>query len=183
MWIIEPGRQYAIHELEQLNLPPARMLELALRFSIPGWVGPAVTKLMDIPLVTHDHLQVQRIGDGFEYVAKARELLMSERLCMGALAFPVPANPGADFQNHARCHKVWTDIWFKHIARELLHPVTPLSFDNAITHISMMDFTGMTASCKAETISQIILSDRFGAQRRITESAISAILNAYELQT
>lgn len=172
---------FAIHRLEELNLAPARMLEMALFFSIPQWVGPAVTKLLDISILTHDEGQVMRFGRGFSYLAKGREMLMIERLRMGHFAPPVPEVPGLGCLSHEQCKAAWTNVWFKQIARDLLHPIAPLKFDDAISHITATSFLGMTESCKEAAIVALILSDKFGVQRTIAESATAAILKAYNL--
>lgn len=181
MWLIRPGKDFAIHGLEALDLEPAHMLELAISYSIPQWVKSAVAKLIDTTILTHNGEQILKLGISFVYIVKGREMLMFERLCMAHIAYPVPETPGLGCENHEQCQKAWADVWFKQISRHLFHPLLPLQLNRVVDQVSATTIPRMTASCKEATIVNMIISDKFGIQDRIVHGATTAILKAYNL--
>lgn len=185
---MEAGTKYAIHGLDNLMDPlaPARRLELARQFQIREWIAPAVQILMNTPLMSISIDNRTRIGHNILLLfAEAREALELKRKLLSA----VPPNIPEDYpltvwcESHSRCIKVWDDIWFRTISRALLHPQTPLPFDDAISFITQTPHPGMRSECKQDFLDWLVREDAFRDQRNITERVLNAVYQLCGIHT
>jgi hypothetical protein len=180
LWMIDAGVAFAIHSLDGLGLCPSRMLELGRQFSIVQWIGPAVAALLQTPLRDISKEAVEQVGlIAFETIARAKDALESERKLMAAIPPPLPQ--AASCHGHNRCQKIWVDMWFKTIGRELLHPSKPLPFDKIISRTLELIYNGLSMDCKGDAIIQMITSSSFQIEEAITQSATARIISRYGL--
>lgn len=181
-WEVKPGMEFAINGLQAMDLSPARSLELALFYSIPQWIEPAIAKMMDIPVATYQLEQIASFGQAFIFLAKAREMVGLQRLHMGYTAPPVFLGFGHSCDTHAMCLKAWDEFWLKVVARDILHPVTPLRFDKICEYLTNLDIPGMNPVCKEDTIVSLVISDKMtSSYNLIVDGAVAGIKKAYNL--
>ncbi|KAJ7023663.1 hypothetical protein C8F04DRAFT_876358, partial [Mycena alexandri] len=73
-WIVEAGKTYAIHNLENIPLPPSRRLQLAGQFNISHWVHPAVKSILSRKLTELTREDLACIGlDVLAILVKAKD--------------------------------------------------------------------------------------------------------------
>ncbi|KAG6814706.1 hypothetical protein H0H93_012538, partial [Arthromyces matolae] len=79
IWDIKSGITFACHSIEQLDLPPTRMMYLGIHFSKASWIRQAVIALMDVPLNHISYEDITAMGlKAVVTVAKAREMFQGE---------------------------------------------------------------------------------------------------------
>jgi hypothetical protein len=151
MWEIESGIQDVITHLERLYLQPARRLELARMYSIPHWVEPAFKILIYTDFADISASDIQQMGlTEFSILCKAKEKIEKERKLTAAVPPSMNFAESWSCRTHENCKKIWREVWWRKVARQILHPNSPLAFDTACEAINKIEFPGMTESCRIE---------------------------------
>ena len=89
-------------------------------------------------------------------LAKAKEAMERERKLTSA--YPPPMTESWECEKHDKCRTVWKEIWWKKVARQLLHPTKPLLFHETVGYISGIEHSGMTPSCKTMMLEKVTTS-------------------------
>jgi hypothetical protein len=114
----------------------------------------------------------------YSILTKAKEALESERKLLAAVPPKISEKDNENqswCESHNQCVKIWDEVWFKVVARALLHPKTPLQFSGGIELLQRTPHTGMKPACKKAMIDWVQGQDGFKSQRIITQRAIDAI--------
>jgi hypothetical protein len=186
MWMIRDGISFAVHELEHLSLRPSRMLQLAHKFSIEPWVAPNLQSLIRTPIVEITAGDAGQLGPKVLLViAKAREALEKERKLISAYPPKLPSSwPSCWCASHSVCEKIWVEVWWKTVARSLLHPRDPHPLSEIVSLLERTPHPGMNSECKQDLIGYMasdIGSRPFQAEEKICESAILAVRQYYSM--
>lgn len=163
----------AIKELQSLYLPPTRRIEIARLYNIESWLKPAFRVLLDDKLTSLEPEQVRQIGFGlYEILSRGKERL---ELYRRAIAFVAPEMNFEDDDldwggctRHQQCISAWKAYWWRHMARDLLHPDTPLALGDVHDTLSKATITGLADNCKAAVLHKI----DFDGSRRILDRIV-----------
>jgi hypothetical protein len=187
MWMIRDGVTFAIHELENLSLRPSRMLQLAHRFSIANWVSPALESLIKSPAAELTAEDADHLGPKvLLIIVKAREALEHERKLIAAYPPKLPSTCDDPCWCSSRlsCEKVWAEVWWKKVARALLHPCEPCPLSGVVILLQRTSHPGMCGECKNDLLNYM-RSDAgrraFQAEEKILDGATEAVLKYYGL--
>ena len=174
--MVSSGVAYATHYLDHMHMQPARRIELARMFSIHDWIRPAMSALLNTELVNLGDADQQRLGQKvYSILAKARERLERERKLVAAMPPPMSIAESWECHSHDQCRTVWKDVWWRVIAREILHPTKPLAFSEAPDFIARTDFRGMTPSCKQDMVVEV-REHGFRGEVGILNGCVDAVL-------
>jgi hypothetical protein len=174
--MVSSGVAYATHYLDSLDMRPARRIELARMFSIHDWVRPAVTTLLRMEMADLSDVDQQQLGPRvYSVLAKAREKLERERKLVAAMPPPMKVAESWECRSHEQCKAVWKEVWWRVIAKEILHPTRPLPFSEAPDLIARTEFKGMTLSCKQDIIGEV-QANGFQGEAGILAGVIDAVV-------
>ena len=162
MWQIRPGFDYAVHELGKHTLQPAKILSLAQKYSIAGWVPEAVRALLLLPFHEYTEQDIRDLSfPGYLVIACAKEEIQQQRRVLAAIP-PYPTNLNADdaphCTYHTTCTRVWYDKWAKEIVPRIHHPTDHFPLSKTISALLDMDHIGMNRACKGYAIEWMISS-------------------------
>lgn len=171
---MELAANSAIKELHSLYLPPTRRIEIARLYNVESWLKPAFRVLIDVQLTSLEAEQVRQMGFGlYEILARGKERL---ELYRRSIAFVAPDmsfdEDDLDWggcTRHQQCISAWKAYWWRHMARDLLHPDTPLALSDVHETLSKATVTGLADNCKAAILHKI----DFDGTRRILERVVS----------
>lgn len=167
---------YATHYLDLMHMQPARRIELARMFSIHDWVRPAMSALLKTELVNLGDADQQMLGQKvYSTLAKARERLERERKLVAAMPPPMDIAESWECHSHDQCRAVWKDVWWRVIAKEVLHPTKPLPFSEAPDLVARTDFKGMTPSCKEDMVA-VVRAKGFQGEAGILDGCVNAVV-------
>jgi hypothetical protein len=186
MWYIEDGIKFAQHWLEQCNIPATERLQLAKYYEMRVWVAPAVRELLRTPLNSLsngdlDHMNIRL----YSIIAKAKEAIEKQRKLIAACPPSLPKD-SQDFQtawcaSHAICAKVWADMWWKVVARSILHPLKPLEIHTIVEFLRSIEHRGMSLPCKEDMLRRLQSDGSpFNTLQGIEDGAIRSVLLACE---
>ncbi|KAH7903830.1 hypothetical protein BJ138DRAFT_1189012 [Hygrophoropsis aurantiaca] len=177
MWDIPSGRQFAIACLDILNLHPARQIELSRMFGIDEWVSTAFEDLIKLDLTTLSEDQERMIGfKTYIILAKAKEFVEHERKLIASIPPPMAFVQSFECEHHDDCRTAWKELWWKKVARSLLHPRAPMVLETGVTYVEQLEFEGMSACCKADMVEVIKQRNAFGIVEKVVEEAGTAVL-------
>lgn len=71
--------------------------------------------------------------------------------------------------SHQQCSSAWKAYWWRHIARDLLHPDTPLPISDVSKTLSGASIPGLANNCKAAILRKI----EFDGVGRILDRIVS----------
>jgi len=181
--MIENSINWAINHLEQLGLPPAHKLELARMYSIPQWIAPMMRSLILLPLSQISDSDIHQLGlQVYAIIAKAHEVMEQERRTLAAVppGLSLPPSPSCTAAQHVQCKDAWARFWWQKVARQLLHPVTPLSLSAVVEYVASQPHTvGLNEQCKEEIIGQVVESGGLNVKEEIIDGAVGAVQQYY----
>ena len=119
MWDIEPGIEYASHELLTFDLYPAHRIHLARRYNLGEWITDAVHNLLVVPLQNYTDEDFEHLGMKiFVTISTAKETIATERKRFGNFApYPKDFDNGPYCMDHSTCKRVWFEKWFMIVLR------------------------------------------------------------------
>ncbi|KAJ3897993.1 hypothetical protein F5879DRAFT_995284 [Lentinula edodes] len=147
----EDGISYAVHGLESLGTPPARMLELVGDFhhipDVHRWLGPAVKALIQRPLgeITQD--EERQILVAYPTIARTREAICTLLMEISQATFPLflvdkeqglPSSEACS--EHAACIESWHSVWKEKITSCLLDFKKPLTYKELLDILQSTNF-------------------------------------------
>jgi hypothetical protein len=97
-----------------------------------------------------------------------------ERKLTSAYPPPMTFNRSWECEKHDKCRTVWREIWWKKVAKQLLHPTKPLLFHETIGYISGIEYPGLTPSCKTTMLEKVMT--RGFKDERIIDGATEAVI-------
>ncbi|KAI6109404.1 hypothetical protein EDD16DRAFT_1519338 [Pisolithus croceorrhizus] len=162
LWMIENSIQWAITNLEQLDLSPAHKLELAHKYTIPGWIPHATQALIFSPLSAISDGDVSRLGlRMYSIIAKACEMVKY---------------PSCLPDQHQHCREAWIHFWWHKVAWQLLHPTKPLALCGIINYIANQPHPdGLRVACRERYVGEIIEGGGLHVESEIIGGATAAI--------
>lgn len=157
LWDIEEAKTYAKQVLVSMHLAPARMLDLARRFAIHEWVGPAVKELVP-QCGCFTSAEADLIGSvTLNIMFCAYRALQDERLRIShtppTLATAVELSYG-QCNDHRGCHKVLRESWWTVVGKKVLHPTNPMALHAIGAHLDTQPFHGMTRKCQEDMVNR-----------------------------
>ncbi|KAE9393689.1 hypothetical protein BT96DRAFT_999213 [Gymnopus androsaceus JB14] len=182
LFISLPATNWVLEELEKLQLAPARMLGIALKFGIRRWLEPAVNELFK----RHAYLYTieEREDMGYKAViilSNAQLRLLQERVNRSHV--PPPISYGAPecpyfgpHHDESRCAQVWIAMWLLEVGSKLSHPLHPMPFGEAVGYIQGIPFEGVTPQCRDMGLDR--LDDSFGDIDSTIRSSVVTKLTA-----
>ncbi len=184
MWYIQDGIKFARHWLEQLEIPATERIKLAKQYEIRDWVAPALKELLKSPLnnLSNDDLNHINVRI-YCIIAKAKEAMERQRKIIAAYPPSLPKD-SHDFQtawcaSHVTCGKVWTDTWWRVVARSILHPLDPLDLNKVVDFLKTVDHRGMSTNCKEDMLNWLQRDgSRFNTLQSIEDGAIRSVVLA-----
>jgi hypothetical protein len=177
IYMIHAGSAYAIHHLELQQMSPARRIELSRMFSIHDWVEDAFRRLMEVDFADLIEDDEYRLGyKVYRIIAKTKEYIDKQRKSTAQVAPPLTFLESYECMDHKTCRDVWKDGWWKKVSKRLVHPTQPISLREVADYVSGLDFTGMTAVCKAEMVDFIKNNDGFRVEDIIIRQGIDAVV-------
>ncbi|KAL0948682.1 hypothetical protein HGRIS_010487 [Hohenbuehelia grisea] len=182
MWLVKSGENYAVHHIKNLGLHPARMVELGVRYDVAHWIEAAIPMLLNTPMRQLSDCHMAQLGIKIiGVITKAQETLEEHRKRLAH--YPPPLNNYVpDCSTHTTCKHVWHDVWWKTIARAILHPKEPCRLNDCLDLIRNTSFSTMKDMCKAAAIVSIQESGSFAVEGQVTQRAIDSILEHYGLK-
>ncbi|KII84220.1 hypothetical protein PLICRDRAFT_127097 [Plicaturopsis crispa FD-325 SS-3] len=179
-WGMSNVREAAIWNISQYNnreLAATTKLELARRYNIPQWGGPAFRQLVNRPLKSLSNDDLDCIGvAAFVVLAKANEAIAEERRLV---ATKTPPNVCcAQCTHHVECSRAWKDVWWNKIAPSILHPDPgwAIAFPGEIKQkVSGLQVQGMGQGCRDETIAAVLDGCGFDGVGIITDMAVARV--------
>jgi hypothetical protein len=177
IYMIDAGSAYAIHHLELQQMSPAHHIELSRMFSIHDWVEDPFRRLMDIDLADLTEDDELKLGyKVYRIITKTKEYISKQRKSAAQVAPPLTFLESYECVDHKTCREVWKDGWWKKVSKRLLHPTQPILLREVADYVSGLDFTGMTAVCKAEMVEFIRNNEGFRAEDTIIQQGIAAVV-------
>ncbi|KAI6099208.1 hypothetical protein EDD16DRAFT_1526988 [Pisolithus croceorrhizus] len=179
LWMIENSIQWAITNLEQLDLSPAHKLELARKYTIPGWIPHATQALIFSPLSAISDGDVSRLGlRVYSIITKAREMVECERKTIAAVppGLSLDPDPSCLPDQHQHCREAWIRFWWHRVAWQLLHPTKPLALCGIIDYIANQPHPdGLRVGCRERYVGEIIEGGGLHVESEIVGGATAAI--------
>lgn len=162
MWLIKEGVDYAVGQLESVNLPAARRLELARRYGITSWLDLAIRDLLLMPLTTIVRTHIPSIGfETFCALACAKESIEENRRKVSVcLPYPKSFDEGPYCADPARCKEIWFTVWIREICR-LIHRnrIRYIPLCDVQEHFRAHAFVGMHPGCKELVINSLLTTN------------------------
>ncbi|KIO02198.1 hypothetical protein M404DRAFT_28110 [Pisolithus tinctorius Marx 270] len=179
MWMIENSIEWAISNLEKLDLSPAHKLELTRRYSIPEWIPHATQALVISPLAVISKDDVSWLGlRVYSIIAKAWEMIECEQKTIAAVppGLSLEPDPNCPASQHQLCREAWIRFWWHKVARQLLHPTRPLPLDAVIDYIASQPHPdGLRVACRERYVGEIIEGGGLHVVDAIVDGATGAI--------
>ncbi|KAJ7137895.1 hypothetical protein C8R44DRAFT_728089 [Mycena epipterygia] len=155
-FIMKAGKRYAIKNLEDIYLPPARRLELAGKFGIPQWVEPAVKYILNHKLTELTAEDLALIGLGvYAILVKGKEFMDVEIRRTASRAPSMIQDPSWNCPDHKSCDTTWKRLWRKEIGWKLLHPTFPMKPDEILWTVQKFRDAGLYEKCRDDVIREI----------------------------
>ena len=188
MWQIRPGFDYAIHQLGVCTLQPAKLISLAQKYSIAGWVPEAVRSLLLLPFCKYTEQDICDLSfSGYLVIACAKEEIQEQRRVLAAIP-PYPLDVCADnaphCTYHTTCTRVWYDKWAKEIVPRIHHPTDHFPLSKTISALLDIDHIGMNRACKGYAIEWMISScPGLGKEEALIWKTIETIQAMFSIAT
>ncbi|KAJ7016858.1 hypothetical protein C8F04DRAFT_1340206 [Mycena alexandri] len=180
-WIVDPGKVYAIQNLETILLSPSRRLELAGQFNISQWVHLAVKTILDHKLTELTPEDLARIGlDVFVILVKAKDYMDIEVKRTASKAPTMTADPSWGCADHKSCIRVWKRLWRDQIGWQLLHPKFPMRTDEILWAAQKFEHPGLSKKCLDDVCREIQNNVLF-FDARIVPAAADAIIKYHHM--
>ena len=179
LWMVENSIQWVVDHLNELDLSPAHKLELARMYTIPQWVAPAIRTLILSPLSIISEDDTHRLGlRVYSIIAKAHEVMDTERRTLAAVPPGLSLGPSTSCNatQHSQCRDAWAKFWWQKVARQLLHPVSPLALSGVVEYVATQAHPiSLNMECKEEIIGQAVDSGALDAEDQIIGGAVEAV--------
>jgi len=172
--------KYALNGITELKLQPPAMLHYAQSLRIRSWVQQAVEELFASYSRVRDWTDedFMLLGRSVPTLVRAFDALQYQYRRYAAVP---PRMPEPDLlssclsSKHDTCKRVWTDGWCKKIARDILHPVTPLSLSKVVDLVIETPFPGMTDCCKNNLVTSLSELNAFQFDVHLREQVVEEI--------
>ncbi|KAJ3888505.1 hypothetical protein GG344DRAFT_79680 [Lentinula edodes] len=188
----EDGISYAVHGLESLGTPPARMLELVGDFhhipDIHRWLGPAVKALIQRPLgeITQD--EERQILAAYPTIARTREAIRTLLTEISQATFPLflvdkeQGPPSSEAcSEHAACVESWHSVWKEKITSRLLDFKKPLTYKELLDILQSTDFPAVNPFCKNRMLKWLKKKNNFPGMQQIVDDAVASVEDIYRI--
>lgn len=153
LWNVPEAISHAQTILEELHLPATRRIQLARMFSLHHWVRLAVVDLMKLQFNALTPDQFLELGlPVLSILVKTKENRLNYRQTVAHVAPKLREDPDHDCLNHARCHAVWKEAWWRHVAKKILHPNNDMPIINLDDFARGLTIEGMTWSCQYDVM-------------------------------
>jgi hypothetical protein len=176
----------AIRGLQGLGLSPIEKLAVSLQHPIYHWVHGSVNRILrNLSFTSITHEQSISIGsEVYNILVRAKAQLddMQKRLAAAVPALDVPPSADCGIKAHKLCALAWKQNWRSKVSPALLHPDTPLPFDEepVVCYLrSQVYGLDMNNSCLEPFIDTVILSGAFRIRCKIIDAAAAAIEAVY----
>ncbi|KAI6139225.1 hypothetical protein BKA82DRAFT_165938, partial [Pisolithus tinctorius] len=114
----------------------------------------------------------------YSIIARAREVMEMEHRTVAAVppGLSLPPSPACNSSQHARCKDVWARFWWQKVARQLLHPYSPLALSSLVDYVTQQaNPDGLNVECKGSFINQVVESGGLEVEENIIHGAITAV--------
>ncbi|KAJ7165970.1 hypothetical protein C8R46DRAFT_1275372 [Mycena filopes] len=178
MWEIDVGRQYAVNHLQGMNLPPARRLKLAGKYSIHDWVERAVGDIFRSKLSALSDTDIQDLGlKVYSIIVRGMERLEIEIRRTANVAPKMTSAGESDYacSNHNVCATTWKRLWWDKIGRKLLHPDAPIQCDKILEEVRKVSHKDLNPVCRLDMVTEIETKIEF-VDKRIVSGVAHAII-------
>ncbi|KAJ7158388.1 hypothetical protein C8R43DRAFT_1124984 [Mycena crocata] len=176
LWEIDVGKVYATTNLETMNLPPSRRLELARQYGIPGWVEGAVRDIFKTKLSMLSAVDLERITlKGYCILVQGMERMETEIRRTANVEPLMLADPDWRCKKHTVCAAAWKRMWWDRIGRKLLHPDTPIKTHEIITEVKKFAHKDLDETCKDDMVREIEANIVF-VDQRVVAGVVAAML-------
>ncbi|KDR72044.1 hypothetical protein GALMADRAFT_143385 [Galerina marginata CBS 339.88] len=188
MWQIRPGFDYAVGQLGEHLVRPAKRLFFAQKYNIAGWVPEAVLLLLLMPFREYTEEDIRNLSfPGYLVIACAKEEIQEQRRFLAAIP-PYPSDFTADHAPHCpyhtTCNRVWYDKWAKEIVPRIHHPAVPFPLAQTIGALEDMNHPGMNPACKRYAIEWMISScPGLGKEEAIIWKTIETVQTMFDITT
>lgn len=187
-WDISEARAFAIKGLEKLpsNVPDSipmtvpEKFEIGRTYGIRPWIEETLTRLLEEPLDIYDKDPTELFKLGLPtsiFLMRSREAIEKKRRNIAAC--PPDLKEGVNCPAHNECQKAWTDFWFKHIAREILHPTKNLRLHAVHDRIQSVNIPNMISLCRTRTIASIKANMGFQYEITVRDSLIRKVIEVF----
>lgn len=146
---------------------------------IDAWVKPAFKALVQADLRKLSVADVNQIGfTMYIILAKACKMINHCHKLLAAVPPEMTFFKSYLCQDHNRCKAHWRELWWKKLARKLLHPTEPLPLDEAISFLDGTNLDGIIAVCKEDMMEQMRGASgiRLAIEDEIIEAAVAAVI-------
>lgn len=158
-----------------------RLIQLAIKYALPEFVIPAVSKLVDTLLRDFTPADLECLGlSVYHIITCTKEALTKEACLLSAFPPPFPKDLSWDCHKHDQCIAMRKQVWWTVIGCSLLHPYRPMCIipQNIITLVDSTQFLGITPSCKKDILVRLEESTgSLNAKDRFIDSATTNILS------
>ena len=178
LWNIEIARNQAIKQLSKCpELAPCVKMELARKYDIEQWIGPAFNGLMNRDLNSYTWDEIETMGfDVYVIVSQTRERIAQERLYVAYVCPDTRRAQQCELEEHEACIKDWKFSWWNGFCKHLLHPERFLWGEMAIAKLETAKFPVMKETCLELTINKIRKSNRFNYREVFIEQGVQKLL-------
>ena len=176
LWNIGIGRNQAIKQLSKCpDLTPCVKMDLARKYDIEQWIGPAFNELMDRELNSFTWEEIETMGfDIYVAISQIGERIAKERLYVAYVCPETRKAQQCEFEEHQACIEDWKFSWWNGFCRHLLHPEKFLWGEMAVAKLEAAKFPAMKKSCLELTINKI--RNRFNYREVFIEQGVQKLL-------
>jgi hypothetical protein len=174
---IKDGEDWALAELPQIfAFSLSLKLEVARRYRVDHWVGPAFRELMMIPLQIFDFMDVLCIGlPYYSIIVNAKARIDNRRR---NIAFRAPEVVNDVFcKTKGACGISWTMEWWRGIAKQLLHPDAALTGREVLLGLDGVRLPHMCLDCQQQSIDWVKASGVFVKEEKIVDEALGKVMS------
>jgi hypothetical protein len=174
---IPDGKEWAIKELPGLaTFSPILQLELAWKYRIDQWIEPAFRALMNIALQDINIDEAARIGLPFYNILVRTKFQIEDH--RRTIAFVAPTvNKHFMCDTPSMCPHAWAAEWWNGLARQLLHPDTPLTGCQVSDGLDSVQIPGMCSSCQDRTISWVKMTGVLTREENLVDEAVQELMS------
>lgn len=183
MWLMQEGVDYAVGQLEMVNLHAARRLELSRRYDIAHWLDQAIRDLLLMPLtvISTDNIPLAGLGvPTFCAIACAKEVIEENRRKV-SVCLPYPKDMGtAPYCSDAdQCKNVWFTVWVREVCR-LVHRnrIRYMPLCDLPDYFRSLPINGMHPRCKEHVINLLpTINAGIPREEELIQEAVRLITN------